>query len=184
MSERPALCGTERLVLAALSRRPLGLYPAASVAVATGADHNKVAQALARLEKLGLVTGEPETVPSRPVRREIVWRIDVQAAWSRVPDVLRHTPLPSVTPAPLPECVPQRFGHLFWWGDPSLYRLPRDAALVAEQVLTSDDVTAWGWALFTLPCEALQRVAQKPHVPADRRELIHETLAKRLAATV
>ncbi len=178
------LSGPEKKVLAALSRRPLGLYPAASVAVAANVARHEALGALGRLRELGLVTGESEPVPSRPVRREIVWRLDVAAAWSQVPDVLRYNRLPEVAPGPLPERLPPRFAHLFWWGDPSQYRLPRDAVLVAEQMLTCDDVTSWGWALFTLPCEALERVVGMPHVPADRRELIRNTLSKRRAASV
>ena len=170
--------------MAALSRRPLGLYPAASVAVAAGVGHGEAREALERLVDLGLVTGDAEPVPSRPVRREVVWRIDVAAAWWQFPDVLRFTELPRVPPAPMPERLPERFAHLFWWGDTSLYELPRDAAFVAEQILTSPDVTSWGWALFTLPCEALEQVARKPHVPEDCRELIRNTLTKRHAEPV
>ena len=76
----------------------------------------------------------------------------------------------------MPERLPGRFRHLFWWGDTSLYHLPRDAVFVAEQILTSEDVTSWGWALLTLPVEALDAVAQAPHVPADRREFINGTV--------
>ena len=177
----PALSPAEERVLAALSHRPLGLYPAASVAVAAGVGREEAVDALERLVVLGLATGEAEPVPSRPVRREVVWRLDVAAAWRQFPDVLRFTVLPRVPPAPMPRWLPERFAHLFWWGDTSLYELPRDAAFVAEQILTSPDVTSWGWALFTLPCDALELVARKPHVSEGRRELIINTLAYRRA---
>lgn len=178
------LSAAERRILAALSRRPLGLYPVASVCVAAGVDRGEAPAALERLVGMGLVTAEPEPVPSRPVRREVVWRLEEAAAWWRVPEVLTHTALPEVPPEPMPERLPERFAHLFWWGDPSRYRLPRDAVFVAEQMLTCEDVTAWGWALFTLPCEALARVADRPHLAEDRRELIRNTLAKRRASPV
>ena len=182
--EPPGLSDAEKRVLAALSRRPLGLYPAASVAVAAGVGHGEIREALERLVDLGLVTGDAEPVPSRPVRREVVWRLDVAAAWRQFPDVLRFTELPRVPPAPMPQRLPERFAHLFWWGDTSLYELPRDAVFVAEQILTSPDVTSWGWALFTLPCEALERVASKPHVGEFSRDLITNTLAYRRARPV
>ncbi|MCY4665102.1 MAG: hypothetical protein OXC00_10580 [Acidimicrobiaceae bacterium] len=178
------LSEAEERVLAALSRRPLGLYPVASVARAAGLDRDGARLALARLVELGLVTGESEPVPSRPVRREVVWRLVVEAAWSQYCDVLRFTKLPRVLPAAMPERLPERFAHLFWWGDTSLYELPRDAAFVAEQILTGPDVTSWGWALLALPCGALERVAGRPHVPEDRRELIVNTLAYRRAEPV
>ena len=182
--ERPELSEAEKRVLAALSRRPLGLYPVASVAVAAGLGRDEADAALQRLAGLGLVTGDCEPVPSRPVRREVVWRLEVAAAWCQVPDVLRFTTLPRVRPPPMPERLPERFAHLFWWGDTSLYELPRDAAFVAEQILTSPDVTSWGWALFALPCDALERVAGKPHLREDSREVIVNTLAYRRAEPV
>ena len=178
------LSEVEKRVLAALSRRPLGLYPAASVAVAASTGRDETRTALERLVKLGLVTGDLELVLSRPVRREVVWRLDVAAAWSQVPDVLRFTRLPEVPPPTMPDQLPERFAHLFWWGDTSLYKLPRDAAFVAEQILTSSDVTSWGWALFALPCDALERVAAAPHVSDFSRGLINSALAKRRAESV
>ena len=175
----PALSEPEKRILAALSRRPLGLYPSASVAVAAGTGRDETLPCLERLVELGLVTGDPELVLARPVRREVVWRLDVAAAWSQVPDVLRFTELPEVPPAPMPDCLPERFAHLFWWGDTSLYKLPRYADFVAEQILTNGDVASVGWALFTLPCEALESVAGKPHVRQYCRQLISNTLAQR-----
>jgi hypothetical protein len=177
----PALSQAEERVLAALSHRPLGLYPAASVAVAAGVGREEAVDALQRLVGLGLVTGAAEPVPSRPVRHEVVWRLDVAAAWRQFPDVLRFTDLPRVPPTPMPQRLPERFAHLFWWSDTSLYELPRDAAFVAEQILESPDVTSWGWALFTLPCDALELVARKPHVSEGRRDLIINALAYRRA---
>ena len=174
-----ALSEVEKRVLAALSRRPLGLYPAASVAVAASTDRDETLPCLERLVELGLITGDSEPVLARPVRREVVWRLDVAAAWSQVPDVLRFTKLPEVPPAPMPDCLPDRFAHLFWWGDTSLYKLPRYADIVAEQILTNGDVASVGWALFTLPCEALENVAGRPHVREHSRKLISNTLAQR-----
>lgn len=183
LAPSPELTEEEKRILAALSNRPLGLYPAASVAVAAGVGREEVQQALDRLVELGLVTGIEEPVRSRPARREVVWRLNVIEAWWRVPDVLRWTPLPEVLLVPMPECLPDRFRHLFWWGEPELYRLPRDAVFVAEQILTCDDVTSWHWALSTLPCEALERVADKPHVPEDRKFIIRCALARRRGAS-
>lgn len=180
----PALSEVEKRVLAALSRRPLGLYPAASVAVAASTGRDETLGALERLVDLGLATGDPELVPSRPVRREVVWRLDVAAAWSQVPGVLRFTRLPEVPPPTMPDELPERFAHLFWWGDTSLYKLPRDAAFVAEQILTSSDITSWGWALSALPCEALEWVAERPHLAEERRQLICSALVKRRAPLV
>ena len=104
------------------------------------------------------------------MRRERIWRL-ATTAWLVTGDVLRHTQASGPGVGPMPERVPERFRHLFWSGDVSAYRLPRDATFVAERILTSDDVTSWGWALFALPIEALKEVARRPHVPRDRRDL-------------
>lgn len=159
----------EERVLVALSHRPLGLYPA-SVAAAAGLSAPAAAAALGRLDGLGLVECEVAPVPSRPVRRERIWRM-AAAAWRLAGDVLRHTHPEGMGVGPMPEMVPEHLRHLFWSGDVSAYRLPRDATFVAERILTSDDVTSWGWALFALPVEALEAVAARPHVPRDRRDL-------------
>ncbi len=169
----------EKRILAALSNRPLGLYPAASVAVAAGMGRYEVQPALDRLVELGLVTGTEEPIRCRPVRREVVWRLDVIEAWWRVPEVLRWVPMPQMQPARMPERLPERFRHLFWWGETEMYRLPRDAVFVAEQILTCDDVASWNWALSRLPCETLERVAERPHVPEDRKSIIRSALVKR-----
>ncbi len=179
-----ALSEPEKRVLAALSRRPLGLYPSASVAVAAGVGRGEALLCLERLVELGLITGDPELVLARPVRREVVWRLDVAAAWSQVPDVLRFTELPDLSPAPMPDRLPERFAHLFWWGDTSLYKLPRHADFVAERILASSDVTSWGWALSTLPCDSLEFVEGHPHIPDDRRQLVRTALAKRRASSL
>ena len=153
----------------ALSHRPLGLY-AASVAPAAGVSAEEATTALGRLEGLGLVECEVAPVPSLPVRRERIWRL-AATAWRVAGDVLRHTRPAGLGVAPMSEVLPEHVRHLFWSGDVSAYRLPRDAAFVAERVLTSDDVTSWGWALFALPVESLETVAARPHVPRDRRDL-------------
>ena len=178
------LSEAEKRILAALSRRPLGLYPAASVAVAAGTDRDETLPCLERLVELGLITGAAEMVLARPVRREVVWRLDVVAAWSQVPDVLRFTELPDVVPEPMPDRLPERFAHLFWWGDTSLYKLPRHADFVAERILASSDVTSWGWALSTLPCDSLEFVERHPHIPDDRRQLVRTALAKRRGSSL
>ena len=172
----------EQRGLAALSKRPLGLYPVASVALAADVAPSEAAVALDYLLEEGLVACEDETVPSRPVRRESVWTL-ATSAWWRVPEVLRRTQLPAVPAGPMPQELPERFRHLFWWGDTCLYRLPRDAALVAEQILMSGDVTSWGWALQTLPSAALKRVAETPHLPEDRCLMIRDALTSRTGGT-
>ena len=76
----------------------------------------------------------------------------------------------------MPKRLPERFAHLFWWGDPGFIELPRDAAFVAEHMLTCHDLDAWAWALDTLPAEALARVAGKECTPPEVKAMIHNAL--------
>ena len=68
---------------------------------------------------------------------------------------------------------------MFWWGDPSAVQLPRDAVFVAEHMLACHDIEAWGWALATLPPQALERVAAKERTPPKTRAIIRNALVQR-----
>ena len=176
---RPALSAAERRILAALSRRPRGLYPVASVAAASGVAEADVRPALERLVDLELVTGNEENVLAKPVRSEVVWRLAVGDSWFAVATEIRSIRLPEPPPEVMPNRLPERFRHLFWSGDPSVVRLPRDAAFVAEQILERHDIGAWGWAVSTLPREALERVAAKRVTSPATRAMIRNALAER-----
>ncbi|MCY4422959.1 MAG: hypothetical protein OXC06_07815 [Acidimicrobiaceae bacterium] len=174
------LTPSERLVLAALSRRPRGLLGSGSVTVASGVPESETRAVLTRLEERGLVTSEEETIRWRDTqRRQTVWMLRVDAAWFEVAAQARTAALPELDPEPMPNRLPDRFAPLFWWGDPSAIELPRDAAFVAEHLLACDDIAAWGWAVTTLPRDALERVAAKDFTPPETKAMIRNALARR-----
>ena len=113
----------------------------------------------------------PDAAPDRAV-----WRLVAGDAWFSVADAVRAVELPELPSAPMPERLPERFAKLFWWGDPALIELPRDAAFVAEHLLTYHDIDAWAWVLETLPAEALERVADKEGTPAAVKAMIRNAL--------
>lgn len=174
----------EKRILAALSRRPLGLAGCSAVAVASGVEEDSVALSLERLSALGLVSGDMEVVHSRPVRREVVWRLRVGEPWFAAAPEVQRTPLPTVRPEPMEDRLPERFHQQFWWGDPSVIRLPRDAAFVAEQLLSCDDIEAWAWAISTLPTDALAQVAADECTPPETAAMVRNALAERCAEAV
>ena len=179
ISQDCALSDVEERVLAALSRSPCGLFRAASVARVAGVDEDAAGEALRRLKAVGLATALSEVVETHPARRETVWRLGTTQEWNRVADTVRAVRLPSTWP-PLPaDRLPERFRYLFWWGDPSSVSLPGDAAFVAEQILRSPDIGAWGWALGALPVEALEQVANRDTTPAPLRAMIHNAVRRR-----
>lgn len=180
----PVLSPDEKRVLAALARRPLGLAGCASVAVASGVGAGEVRQTLARLQSLSLVSGDVEVVHCRPVRREVVWRLRLGEQWFAVAPEVQRTPIPTLPLEPMTDRLPQRFHEQFWWGDPSVIRLPSDAAFVAEQLLSCDDIEAWAWAVSTLPADALEQVAAQECTSPETAAMIRNALAERCAEAV
>ena len=167
MATEFSLTATEKRVLAALSRRPRGLQGVRSVALVAGVSLTEARAALAVLADRGLATTEPDTdIDGDAATPRTVWRLAVGDAWFDVAGEVREVELPRLDPAPMPKRLPERFAHLFWWGDPGLIELPRDAAFVAEHMLTCHDIDAWAWALDSLPTEALEFVADKDVTPA------------------
>ena len=184
-SDVSCLPAAEMRVLAALSRRPRGLKGVSAVAGVAGVAPADAAAALCDLEDRGLVTTEPETgLPGAPAPERTLWRLCAVDAWFTVADAVRTVELLEPPTAPMPERLPERFAKLFWWGDPALIELPRDAAFVAEHLLSYHDLDAWAWALETLPPEALERVADKECTPPPVKAMIRNALREPSGLTV
>ncbi|MCY4629573.1 MAG: hypothetical protein OXE75_01590 [bacterium] len=180
--ESPArllLSSQEKRILAALSRRPNGLYPVTSVATAAGLAEPEVLPALENLLERELITADRENILAQTVTSEVVWRLAIGNAWFGLAGEIRRIVLPEPPPEPMGSRLPERFRHLFWSGDPSMIRLPRDAAFVAEQILQRNDIGAWGWAVTTLPSDALERVAAKRTTLPATRAIIRNAVAER-----
>ena len=177
-SAAASLSGAEKRVLAALAGRPQGLLGEDSVSVGAGVPVSDTRRALVRLADLGLVACNVENDwGHQPPRQLTAWTIVLGDAWFRVAAEVRATPLPKLASAPLPEQIPYRFEYLFWWGDRSAIKLPRDAVFVAEHVLACHDIEAWGWVLEAFPQAALERVAAKERTPPQTRAMIRNALA-------
>lgn len=150
------------------------------MAAAAGVDHDAAQCALDQLAKRRLVKAELwADRGASGARRATVWRLQVGDAWFQVADAVRAVLLPRPDPAGTADRLPDRFGHLFWWGDPASIELPRDAAFVAEHMLACHDIEAWGWAIATLPSAALERVARKERTPPETRAMIRNALRVR-----
>lgn len=172
-------------MLAALARRPQGLREAASVAAVAGIAHDEARRALGGLCERRLVLQESQPAHGdTPSAAVVVWRLLVGDAWFEVAEAVRSVPLPVPEPAPPPDRLPERFAHLFWWGDPAAIALPRDAAFVAEHILACHDIDAWGWAITSLPLSALERVADKDHTPPATRAMIRNAVRRRNGVSV
>ncbi|MYE68283.1 MAG: hypothetical protein F4236_09225 [Acidimicrobiia bacterium] len=79
--------------------------------------------------------------------------------------------------------VPREFWHMFWNGDPSALRLPRDAEHVAVRLICSHKTTLpiMAWALCNLPTEALLVAAtgRNPPTEAARATILNMVAARR-----
>ncbi|MDE0268355.1 MAG: hypothetical protein OXI96_04875 [Acidimicrobiaceae bacterium] len=175
-----SLSYSQRLILAVLSRRPRGLLGTTSVAAASSVSVDEARETLAELEDQGLVTSEWETMRwCSPPKQVKAWRLRISEVWFSVAAEVRATPIPILEPEPMPDRLPKRLSHLFWWGDPSAIELPRDAVFVAEHLLTCHDIAAWGWVVTSLPRRALERVAAKDHILPEVKAMIHNALMQR-----
>lgn len=171
------LTRTQVLVLAAVSRAPLGLRSERAVARAAGVSPTAAGRALDVLAARGLVRHEERTLAEGRAVTGSVWRLDIGPAWLAIADRVGATILPTPDPVPAPRGVPRRFWHLFWNADPAALDLERDGEAVAVRMLLGDDLEALAWACAHLSPDALRRAAANRGADAQVRSLVDNVLA-------
>ncbi|WP_206447347.1 hypothetical protein [Agrococcus sp. KRD186] len=165
--ERPdGLTRSQMLLLAALSRAPLGASSARAAAALAGVSPTAAARDLPRLEHRRLVDRVERNVAEDRVRRQRYW----QAA-AMTPEVLRavrKVQLPALEEADTSARLPRRLYSHFWNADPQRLSVEDDGSYIASRLLRSDDVTAVAWALRHVPDgdidTALHRRGLKPEI--------------------
>jgi hypothetical protein len=173
----PGLSREDVLVLAALGRRPLGLRSARAVARAAGVSPTAAARALRRLVERGYVTRETARVIEGEVRDVPVWSVRwTGPAWLGVAAAVGKATLP-VEPearrrrtAPRRR-VPSRLAHLLWNEDLAAVDVERDATLLADRVLRSEDPEAHVWMMQRLPASAILRATRTRNLDPRRASL-------------
>jgi len=151
----------EVFVLAALTRSPLGLRSARSVARAASIAPASAAKALASLSEQGLVEERVQRVAEGGVRDILVWKVARGgAAWRKLSAAMTEVILadPKTEP-PSQASVPSRFAHLFWNEDTGKLDVERDGTLIAERILSSYDAQAIAWAARAISPAHLRRVS-------------------------
>lgn len=150
----------EVFVLAALSRSPLGLRSARSVARRASIAPATAVKALASLAGRGLVRERRQRVVEGEVTDIDVWTLNWRAPeWRALSTMLAKVVLPALaTPAPKQRSVPSRFAHLFWNEDTAELDVARDGTMIAERILGSSDAEAIAWAAGAIPPTSLRRV--------------------------
>lgn len=179
---RPSIAGLtwqDTLVLAVLSRHPLGLVSARAVALRAGISPTTAARALRRLSQAGYIEQVERDVAEGHVRRISLWQVRYSSPrWLEVAAEVGEVDLPEVPRVQPAETLPRRLAHLFWsMPPPRAIRLEENAATIAYRILVSHDPEALSWAATHLPPSALRRAARFRNV--DPRSA---ALAQNLAA--
>jgi excisionase family DNA binding protein len=158
----PGLSREDVLVLAALSRRPRGLRSVRAVARAAGVSPTTATGALARLASSGHVAREQRRVTEGHVKDLRVWTVRwASRQWLAVAATVGAAVLPArqahdrAPSARRGRRVPRRLAHVFWNQDLHQLDVDRDAVLIADRILRSDDLEAHAWLLRTLPEQAI-----------------------------
>lgn len=157
----------EVFVLAALSRSPLGLRSARSVARRAAIAPATAAKALSALCGRGLVQERQVRVVEGEVADIKVWALNWRARpWRVVAPLVAGVLLPAPTcSAPRQRSVPSRFAHLFWNEDTAHLDVERDGTMIAERILRSNDTEAIAWAGGAIPPASLRRVRGLRNIP-------------------
>ncbi|MGI8427165.1 MAG: hypothetical protein ACR2M4_11350 [Actinomycetota bacterium] len=183
----PAIRGLKReeiLVLAALSRRPLGLESSRAAARVSGVSPTSASKALANLASKGLASRALRRVVAGSVKDTEVWEATVRSPrWPQIAPLLARVIFPSrEKPArsstgrysfekAAAMTVAGALRHLFWNIDIGKLDLSRDAQYAAGRIIGSEDTQAHAWAAKTLPPSAFNKVASLRGISARRAGL-------------
>ncbi len=157
----------EVFVLTALSRSPLGLRSARSVARRAAIAPATASKALESLSGQGLVQERTERVVEGEVVDIKIWNLSWRSPlWRALAPVIARVVLPSPRqPAPRQRSVPSRFAHLFWNEDTAHLDVERDGTMIAERILRSNDAEAIAWAGGAIPPASLRKVRGLRNIP-------------------
>ena len=170
----PPLSREDVLVLAALSRRPLGVRSARAAARLAGVSPTTARHSLERLRSAGLVEHRIERVVAGRVRDEERWSVHWNApAWQRIASRVGEAVLPAPRrsrTAP-PRRVPRRLHHLFWDVDPASLDLRRHGGYVADRILREGDAASLAWMADRLPRASLEVALRRRGLSTGERNL-------------
>lgn len=140
-----ALGREEAFVLAALSRRPLGLGSARAVARAAGTSPTTASRALDTLRRRGYVTRRSLVVAEGRATRAAVWTVRWGSPrWLGVAADIGRCVLPE-TEHRRRDRVPRRLAHLFWNVDIRELDPVRDGRYIADRILRDGDAQGLAW---------------------------------------
>lgn len=173
------LTRTESLVLAVLSRRPLGLVSHRAVARACSVSPASAVKAVGSLQAKGLVTVEHAVrALGRAQEVTVIRANNLHPDWSRLLDHLQHVH-PPVSRDTGTARLPASVRHAFWNVDDTTYRsldIHKNGAYIADRALTTNDPNLLAYAAAHLDADAWQGAAR-----ARGRSVREKRLADNLA---
>jgi hypothetical protein len=160
----------ETFVLAALSRRPLGLRSVRAVARAAGISPTTAGRVVAKLESEGLVERKDLRVVEGVPRSLSVWRINAESKrWAQIAPSVRRVRPPQDTSRPMGGKVPRRYRHLFWNVDAAALSTTTDGSFIAGRILQSNDAMALGWMARNIDRNDIARASRTRGLDASSR---------------
>ncbi|MFP5253735.1 MAG: MarR family transcriptional regulator [Actinomycetes bacterium] len=157
------LTRAESLVLAVLSRRPLGLVSHRAVARACSLSPATAVKAVGSLQGKGLVAVEREVrALGRAQEVTVIRANNLHPDWSRLLDQLQHVH-PPVSQEGGAVRLPSYLRHAFWNVDDTTYKrldIHENGAYIADRALTTDDPNLLAFAAAHLDADAWEGAAR------------------------
>ncbi len=167
---RHATPAAELRVLAALSRAPLGLPSARSVAAQAGVSTTTASKVLHHLAATNLVSQASFDVASSRARRELRWKANTPGWPDDLRRAVRRTRLPHQETSAAP--LPRSLHHLFWNADVSNLAPGVDGSYMAGRLLEAPDIRAWRWALANISPRDIDKAMSRRRVNPRIKALV------------
>lgn len=167
----PGLSRTQARVLAALARSPRGLGSARAVAARAGVSPTAASNAVAELERRGLVKRRPTVVAAGQAREVELLTANMTAPeWSKLAPRLAQIESPRRKIA-RDRRVPVYLEHLFWNAAPSQLDVGRADAFIARRLIQTGDLDGLAWGAEALDADAWHAAARTRGLAPQQRAL-------------
>lgn len=174
----PGLTRAELKVLVGLSRAPLGLSSARTVAARAGVSPTAASRAIASLRARGFVTVARRALPAGRARTVDLIRLDYGSPrWQRIAGAIAQARPPARPREDPAQRVPRRLGHLFWNTAPSQLDTRRAGGYIARRLLSVGDPEGLAWGAANLSAADWRHAARTRGLSPQRRALAHNYAA-------
>lgn len=163
----------EAIVLAELSRRPLGLVSHRAIARACSLSPASASKATKSLLSKGLATETPKTVAlGRAQLVKLVKANPSHPDWTRLLGELAKV-IPATETATEPTRLPDHVRHAFWNVDDAMFRkldLVKDGPFIAARALSTKDPNLMAFAASHLQAAAWRKVVSLRGLSAESQQ--------------